>query len=135
MEVIPFILLGIGALFLIYVVFFFVPFGLWITALFSGVPIGLNTLIGMRMRKVNPNAIINPMISAKKAQIDLNIGAMEAHYLAGGNVERVVQALISARSARIDLPWQQAAAIDLAGRDVLEAVQVSVNPKVIQTPR
>ena len=89
----------------------------------------------MRLRKVNPADIVRPYISASKAGLDLDIGQMEAHYLAGGNVGRVVTALISADRANIDLPWQRATAIDLAGRDVLEAVQVSVNPKVIQTPR
>jgi uncharacterized protein YqfA (UPF0365 family) len=115
--------------------FYFVPIGLWITAMFSGARVGLGTLIGMRLRKVNPADIVRPYISATKANLDLNIGEMEAHHLAGGNVSRVVTALISADRARIDLPWQRATAIDLAGRDVLEAVQVSVNPKVIQTPR
>ncbi|HLL51366.1 MAG TPA: flotillin-like FloA family protein, partial [Thermomicrobiales bacterium] len=115
--------------------FHFVPIGLWITALFSGVRVGLGTLIGMRLRKVNPADIVRPYISASKAGLDLDVGQMEAHYLAGGNVGRVVTALISADRANIDLPWQRATAIDLAGRDVLEAVQVSVNPKVIQTPR
>ena len=114
--------------------FYFVPVGLWITAIFSGVG-RAGTLIGMRLRKVNPADIVRPYISASKAGLDLDIGQMEAHYLAGGNVGRVVTALISADRANIDLPWQRATAIDLAGRDVLEAVQVSVNPKVIQTPR
>ncbi len=114
---------------------YFVPLGLWITAIFSGVRVGIGTLIGMRLRKVNPGDIIRPLISATKAGLDLDIGQMEAHYLAGGNVGRVVAALISADRANIDLPWKRATAIDLAGRDVLEAVQVSVNPKVIQTPR
>ena len=123
------------ALLLIVFFFYFVPIGLWITAIFSGVRVGLGTLIGMRLRKVNPNDIVRPFISASKAGLDLNVGQMEAHHLAGGNVGRVVQALISADRAAIDLPWKRATAIDLAGRDVLEAVQVSVNPKVIQTPR
>ncbi len=113
----------------------FVPLGLWVTALFSGVHVGLGTLIGMRLRKVSPHAIITPLISAVKAGLDLEVGQMEAHHLAGGNVQKVVSALISANRANIDLPWRQAAAIDLAGRDVFEAVQVSVNPKVIETPR
>jgi uncharacterized protein YqfA (UPF0365 family) len=116
-------------------VLYFVPIGLWITALFSGVRVGIGTLVGMRLRKVNPNDIVRPFISASKAGLDLDLGQMEAHHLAGGNVGRVVQALISADRANIDLPWKRATAIDLAGRDVLEAVQVSVNPKVIQTPR
>ena len=115
--------------------FYFVPVGLWITAIFSGARVGLGTLIGMRLRKVNPNDIVRPYISAMKAGLDLNVSQMEAHYLAGGNVIRVVQALISADRANIELPWKRATVIDLAGRDVLEAVQVSVNPKVIQTPR
>jgi uncharacterized protein YqfA (UPF0365 family) len=115
--------------------FYFVPVGLWITAIFSGARVGIGTLIGMRLRKVNPSDIIRPYISAIKADLDLRVGQMEAHYLAGGDVGRVVQALISADRANIELPWQRATAIDLAGRDVLEAVQVSVNPKVIQTPR
>src|SRR4028119_1307960 len=115
--------------------FHFVPVGLWITAIFSGVRVSIGTLIGMRLRKVNPADIVRPLISATKAGLDLDIGQMEAHHLAGGNVGRVVQALISADRAAIDLPWKRATAIDLAGRDVLEAVQVSVNPKVIQTPR
>jgi len=113
----------------------FVPVGLWITAIFSGVRVGLGTLVGMRLRKVNPGDIIRPLISATKAGLDLDVNEMEAHYLAGGNVGRVVTALISADRANIDLPWKRATAIDLAGRDVLEAVQVSVNPKVIQTPK
>ena len=115
--------------------FYFVPIGLWITAIFSGVRVGLGALIGMRLRKINPSDIIRPLINATKAGIDLDIGQMEAHYLAGGNVGRVVAALISADRANIDLTWRRATAIDLAGRDVLEAVQVSVNPKVINTPR
>ena len=124
-------------LILVFLLFFlyFVPVGLWITAIFSGVRVGLGTLIGMRLRKVNPGEIIRPLISATKAGLDLDLNQMEAHYLAGGNVGRVVSALISADRANIDLPWKRATAIDLAGRDVLEAVQVSVNPKVIQTPK
>jgi uncharacterized protein YqfA (UPF0365 family) len=130
-------LIAVLAVAFVIVVFFlyFVPVGLWITAIFSGVRVGLGTLIGMRLRKVNPSDIVRPYISAAKAGLPLDVSQMEAHYLAGGNVGRVVQALISADRANIDLPWKRATAIDLAGRDVLEAVQVSVNPKVIQTPR
>jgi uncharacterized protein YqfA (UPF0365 family) len=127
------------ALVLLFVVvllfFYFVPVGLWVTAIFSGVRVGLGTLIGMRLRKVNPGNIVRPLISATKAGLALDLNQMEAHYLAGGNVGRVVSALISADRANIELPWKRATAIDLAGRDVLEAVQVSVNPKVIQTPK
>jgi uncharacterized protein YqfA (UPF0365 family) len=130
-------LLAVLSIAFLLIVFFlyFVPVGLWITAIFSGVRVGLGTLIGMRLRKVNPSDIIRPYISAAKAGLPLDVSQMEAHYLAGGNVGRVVQALISADRANIELPWKRATAIDLAGRDVLEAVQVSVNPKVIQTPR
>ncbi len=130
-------LLVIGVVILILLIFFFyfVPLGLWVTALFSGVRVSIGTLIGMRLRKVPPADIIRPYISAAKAELKLDVGQMEAHHLAGGNVGRVVTALISADRANIDLPWRRATAIDLAGRDVLEAVQVSVNPKVIETPR
>ncbi len=124
-----------AAVFVVMLFLYFVPVGLWITAIFSGVRVNIGTLIGMRLRKVNPNEIVRPLISATKAGLELDISQMEAHSLAGGNVGRVVTALISANRANIDLPWQRATAIDLAGRDVLEAVQVSVNPKVIQTPR
>jgi uncharacterized protein YqfA (UPF0365 family) len=130
-----FVLIPIAILVLLGLFLYFVPVGLWITAIFSGVRVSIGTLIGMRLRKVPPAEIIRPLISAEKAGLDLDIGQMEAHYLAGGNVGRVVTALISADRANIELPWKRATAIDLAGRDVLEAVQVSVNPKVIQTPR
>ncbi|MFW6039874.1 MAG: flotillin-like FloA family protein, partial [Gemmatimonadota bacterium] len=112
-----------------------VPLRLWLEAFASGVRVGLGNLIGMRLRKVSPPEIIRPLIAASKAGISLSTDLLEAHYLAGGDVRRVVNALISADKASIDLPFQQAAAIDLAGRDVLEAVQVSVNPKVINTPK
>ncbi|MCC6703624.1 MAG: flotillin-like protein FloA [Thermomicrobiales bacterium] len=132
MSLVVILVLSLAALFFI---LYFVPLGLWITAIFSGVRVSIGTLVGMRLRKVPPADIIRPFISATKAGIDLELGQMEAHYLAGGNVERVVTAIISADRANIDLPWKRATAIDLAGRDVLEAVQVSVNPKVIQTPK
>ena len=123
------------AFFLIMIVTWAVPVRLWIEAFASGVRVGLGSLIGMRLRKVNPAHIIRPLIAATKAGIGLDVNALEAHYLAGGDVARVGTALISADKANIELGFEQAAAIDLAGRDVLEAVQVSVNPKVIQTPR
>jgi uncharacterized protein YqfA (UPF0365 family) len=113
----------------------FIPVRLWIEAIFSGVKIGLGSLVGMRLRKVSPPAVIRPQIAATKAGLALRTNELEAHFLAGGNVDRVVRALISADKAGIELPFQKAAAIDLAGRDVHEAVQVSVNPKVIQTPK
>ena len=112
-----------------------VPVRLWIEALSAGVRIGIGYLVGMRLRKVNPPAVVRPLIWATKAGIPLSVNDLEAHYLAGGQVERVVRALISADKASIGLTFQQAAAIDLAGRDVFEAVQVSVNPKVINTPK
>ena len=112
-----------------------VPVRLWIEAIFSGVRLSLGSLVGMRLRKVSPPAVVRPLIAATKAGLHMDSSQLEAHYLAGGDVDRVVRALISADKATIDLPFQQAAAIDLAGRDVFEAVQVSVNPKVVQTPR
>ena len=125
----------IGGLLLISVVAWAVPVRLWVEAISAGVRIGISYLIGMRLRKVTPAAVVRPLIWATKAGIPLNINDLEAHYLAGGDVMRVVRALISADKASIDLGFQQAAAIDLAGRDVFEAVQVSVNPKVINTPK
>ncbi len=114
--------------------FSFVPVGLWITAYFSGVKIKMGTLIGMKLRRVAPSRIVNPMIKATKAGLDINVDELEAHYLAGGNINTLVDALIAAQRANIPLEFERAAAIDLAGRNVLEAVQVSVNPKVIETP-
>lgn len=112
----------------------FIPMGLWISALAAGVRVGLVNLIGMRFRRVVPARIVNPLIKAVKAGLDLSTNQLESHHLAGGNVDRVVNALIAAQRANIDLPFERAAAIDLAGRDVLQAVQMSVNPKVIETP-
>jgi uncharacterized protein YqfA (UPF0365 family) len=129
----PIFLLGI--VFLLSVVMWAIPVRLWVEALSAGVTVSIGTLIGMRLRKVSPAAIVRPLINATKAGLDLDINALEAHYLAGGRVDRVVGALISADKARIELAFNQAAAIDLAGRDVFEAVQVSVNPKVINTPK
>ena len=131
---IPLGLLIIVLLVLISLFFRFVPVGLWITAYFSGVKVGIGNLIGMRLRRVVPKMIINPMIKATKAGLVINTNELEAHYLAGGNVNMVIDALIAAQRATIDLEFEQAAAIDLAGRNVFEAVQVSVNPKVIETP-
>lgn len=116
------------------ILFTFVPVMLWISAMASGVYVGLTTLVGMRLRRIAPARIINPLIKARKAGLDVNIAQLETHYLAGGNVDRVVDALIAAQRADIDLMFERAAAIDLAGRDVLQAVQMSVNPKVIETP-
>ncbi|HEY8469112.1 MAG TPA: flotillin-like protein FloA [Longimicrobiales bacterium] len=127
-------LLVIGVL-LLMLLAWAVPIRLWVEAVSAGVRIGLTDLIGMRLRKVNPAAVVRPLIWATQADIHLTTKQLEGHYLAGGHVDRVVRALISANKANIDLSFQQAAAIDLAGRDVLDAVRVSVNPKVIDTPR
>ncbi|MDI9415699.1 MAG: flotillin-like protein FloA [Bacillota bacterium] len=112
----------------------FVPIGLWVSALASGVQVGIINLIGMRLRRVPPAKIILPLIKAVKAGLDVSADKLEAHFLAGGNVDRVIDALIAAQRAEIGLSFERAAAIDLAGRNVLEAVQMSVNPKVIETP-
>ena len=128
-----FLIAAIAAVFSIVV--WLVPVRLYIEALSAGVHVGFGNLIGMRLRKVIPSGVVRPLITATKAGIDLDINQLEAHYLAGGDVHRVVGALISADKASIELEFNQAAAIDLAGRDVFEAVQVSVNPKVINTPK
>ena len=112
----------------------FVPIGLWVSAIAANVNVGIFTLVGMRLRRVVPSKIVLPLIKANKAGLDVSVNQLEAHYLAGGNVDRVVDALIAAHRAAIPLPFERSAAIDLAGRDVLEAVQMSVNPKVIETP-
>ncbi|OEF96955.1 hypothetical protein BHF71_04290 [Vulcanibacillus modesticaldus] len=119
---------------LLAILFTFVPIMLWISAIASGVRIGIITLIGMRLRRVIPSRIVIPLIKARKAGLNLTTNQLESHYLAGGNVDRVVNALIAAERADIPITFERAAAIDLAGRDVLEAVQMSVNPKVIETP-
>jgi len=126
----------IGLILLGLIIFmYFIPVGLWVTAFFSGVKVKLvRDLMGMRLRKVPPVIIVRPLITAHKAGISVDPPQLEAHYLAGGQVQKVVNALISADKANIDLNFERATAIDLAGRDVFEAVQVSVNPKVIETP-
>jgi uncharacterized protein YqfA (UPF0365 family) len=123
-----------AGLILIFIFLYFVPVNLWITAIFSNVRVGIGELIGMRIRKVPPGVIVNSMITATKAGLDLTTNDLETHFLAGGNVPNVIRALISADKANITLSFKQATAIDLAGRDVFEAVQISVNPKVINTP-
>ena len=129
------ILVIIAAAIVFLILFFsFVPVTLWISAAAANVRIGIFTLIGMKLRRVVPSRIVNPLIKASKAGLSIPIDKLEAHYLAGGNVDRVVNSLIAAHRADINLEFERAAAIDLAGRDVLEAVQMSVNPKVIETP-
>ena len=125
----------IFAIVVIIIVFLsFVPLNLWISALASGVHVSIFTLIGMKIRRVSPAKIVSPLIKAEKAGLAMEISKMEAHYLAGGNLDRVITALITARGANIKLDFPEACAIDLAGRDVLQAVQMSVNPRVIETP-
>ena len=125
------ILIGFGVI----TFFYYVPFMLWVNAQVSGVRISLVQLFLMRVRRVPPSRIVNCLIEAHKAGlVDVKRDSLEAHYLAGGHIERVVHALVSANKANIQLSFQMATAIDLAGRDVFEAVQMSVNPKVIDTP-
>ena len=133
-SIIPFILVGGGIIFL-FIFFHYVPFFLWLSAKVSGVDISLVQLFLMRIRNVPPHIIVPAMIEAHKAGLsNITRDELEAHYMAGGHVERVVHALVSASKANIELTFQMATGIDLAGRDVFEAVQMSVNPKVIDTP-
>ena len=113
----------------------FVPVGLWISAIAAGVKVNLLSMVGMRLRRVAPKRVINPLIKGQKAGLSLDITQLEAHVLAGGRVEHVVDAMIAAARAAIDLPFEKAAAIELSGRDVLEAVRNSVKPKIIETPK
>jgi uncharacterized protein YqfA (UPF0365 family) len=126
--------IGIASLFGLWIIFYFIPVGLWFSALLSGVRVSLIQLVFMRWRKVPPSVIVTAMINATKAGLTITRDELEAHYLAGGRVKLVVNALISADKANIPLNFKAATAIDLAGRDVFEAVQMSVNPKVINTP-
>ena len=123
-----------GIFILLVIILYFVPIGLWFSALVSGVRISLLQLFLMRFRKVPPSVIVRALIEGTKAGIKLDRDKLEAHYLAGGKIDMVVHALVSAEKANIDLSFNMATAIDLAGRDVFEAVQMSVNPKVIDTP-
>ncbi|TGB04262.1 flotillin-like protein FloA [Halobacillus salinus] len=132
-QLMPIIIVGI-IIIVLAVLFTFIPVMLWISALAAGVRINIFTLVGMRLRRVIPSRVINPLIKAHKAGVNVDTNQLESHYLAGGNVDRVVNALIAAQRANIELSFERCAAIDLAGRDVLEAVQMSVNPKVIETP-
>lgn len=133
-NTLPFLFIVFLVVIVFSVIFSFIPIRLWIAAMAAGVRVGLVTLIGMRLRRVVPAKVVEPLIKATKAGLDLNVNKLEGHYLAGGNVDNVVNALIAAQRANIDLGFERAAAIDLAGRNVLEAVQMSVNPKVIETP-
>jgi len=129
------IIIVVASIIGLWIILYFIPIGLWFTALLSGVRISLLQLILMRWRKVPPTVIVRSMIEAHKAGLaTIQRDELEAHFLAGGHVEQVIHALVSASKANIDLSFKMATAIDLAGRDVLEAVQMSVNPKVINTP-
>lgn len=132
--IIGMVIIGVIILAVVIIILSLVPLGLWISAIAANVKVGLLDLIGMKLRRVPPAKIVNPLIKAVKGGIDSSTDKLEAHYLAGGNVDRVVDALIASQRAGISLNFERAAAIDLAGRDVLEAVQMSVNPKVIETP-
>ena len=136
LQGIPLLIIIFAAIILFFVFLYFVPVNLWITAVFSNVRVGLIELVTMRIRKVPPRIVVESLITASKAGlIEITTRGLETHYLAGGNVPNVIRALISADKANIELPFKQATAIDLAGRDVFEAVQISVNPKVITTPK
>jgi len=133
-NVLIIIAIGVASLFGLWIIFYFIPVGLWFSALVSGVRISLLQLVLMRWRKIPPAIIVNSLIAATKAGLKLNRNELEAHYLAGGRIKSVISALISADKANMDLDFKLATAIDLAGRDVFEAVQMSVIPKVINTP-
>jgi len=135
MSLAPVALIFVLIIVLFVLLVWLIPVRLWVAAWSSGAKVGFGELIGMRLRRVAPSAVVNPRIAAVKAGREVATNTLESHYLAGGNVERVVNALISADKAGIQLEFKQAAAIDLAGRDVLEAVQTSVNPRVITTPK
>jgi uncharacterized protein YqfA (UPF0365 family) len=128
------VFLGILAIIVLTIFFRFVPVGLWVSALASGVHIPISTLVGMRIRRIQPHRLVLPLIKANKAGLNLTITKLETHYLAGGNVDKVINALIAAQRANIQMAFEKACAIDLAGRDVFNAVQMSVTPKVIETP-
>lgn len=135
MDGVALLVIVFAGIILFFIFLYFVPVNLWITALFSGVRVGLVELVFMRIRKVPPRVIVDSLITATKAGLKLTSNELETHYLAGGNVPNVIRALISADKANIHLEFKQATAIDLAGRDVFQAVQISVNPKVITTPK
>ena len=134
LGVVGLVLLLVIGIIVIGFIIYMIPVRHWIAAMFSGVPISIFSLVGMRLRRVPPTDIVDAMIQARKAGIDIRTDVLEAHYLAGGDIARVVAALVAADKASMDLSVERATAIDLAGRDVLEAVKMSVNPKVIETP-
>ncbi len=131
----PILVIAVVILFLVMMIFYFVPVRLWVAAWSAGAHVSIMKLIAMRLRRVRPTDIVEPFISAVKAGLDVTTDQLESHLLAGGRVQAVVNALISASKANIALEFNRAAAIDLAGRDVFHAVQMSVNPKIITTPK
>lgn len=133
-NIILLLLIFVGIIFF-FLFLYFIPVGLWITAVFANVKVTIGELFGMRIRKVPPSIIVNSLITATKAGLNVTTRELETHYLAGGDVPNVIRALISADKANISLDFKQATAINLAGRDVFQAVQISVNPKVITTPK
>ena len=134
MDGFGFIIIIAAIIFFLWLFLAFIPVGLWISAVAANVKVGIGTLVGMKLRRVKPARIVTPQIKAVKAGLNIPMNKLEAHYLAGGDVDRVINALIAAQRATIALEFERAAAIDLAGRNVLEAVQMTVNPKVIETP-
>ena len=134
MEGFGFVIIIAIIVFFLWLFVAFIPVGLWISAVAANVKVGIGTLVGMKLRRVKPVKIVTPQIKAVKAGLSIPMNKLEAHYLAGGDVDRVINALIAAQRANIALEFERAAAIDLAGRNVLEAVQMTVNPKVIETP-
>ena len=122
------------AIILFFAFLYYFPIGLWVRTIAAGVPLGIISLVRMRLIGIPPGVIVNNYVRARKAGLNLSVDQMQSHFLAGGNVENVTLAMIAAQRAQIPLEWQRAAAIDLAGRNVLEALQTSVNPKVIETP-
>lgn len=134
LDMVLFPIIAVAVIIVLILFFRFFPIGLWISAAASGVHISIFSMVGMRLRRINPSKVVLPMIKATKAGLKVNMNELEAHLLAGGSVDRVVDALIAAQSAQIPLEFEQSRAIDLAGRNVLEAVKMSVNPKVIETP-
>ncbi|MDQ2865087.1 MAG: flotillin-like protein FloA [Candidatus Eremiobacteraeota bacterium] len=130
---------GVAIIFFIAVILFFTflyyfPIGMWIRTVAAGVPLGIISLVRMRLIGIPPSIIVTNYVRARKAGLNLTVDQLQSHYLAGGNVENVTLAMIAAQRAQIPLEWQRAAAIDLAGRNVVEALQMSVTPKVIETP-
>lgn len=126
--------LAVALFIVIAVIFALVPVNIYIRAMFSGAHVSATKLIGMRLRHVDVNKIVDNYINAKKAGVKLAIDDLESHYMAGGNIDKVVDALIAAHGAKIKLTVENAKAIDLANRDIVLAVQNSVKPVVISTP-